>query len=148
MFLNSRWTVLKGFVNGYPVINFDSLKLQKITENMIVNCMKDANIFTSHATLYCKPAFTEIIDSEKATSQFLIYPNPSSGRFHIDTQTENVEFSFFLYDMEGRLLFEKAKLIGQHHEILLEDFNSGIYMYKILSRKTKSTTGKLVLFKQ
>jgi hypothetical protein len=72
------------------------------------------------------------IDSEK----FSVYPNPSSGKFKINSKN-NEEFLVKLYDLSGRELIETE---SQEKEVDLNGFNFGIYLLKIESKQSGNTS--------
>jgi hypothetical protein len=126
----------------------DSLKLQKITQNMIVKSMTDANIFTTAASKYCTTSPNELNELPELTiPEFSLYPNPGSGQLFIETNNHLKAYSFQLFDLEGRMVFSKEKLSGLHNELLLDVANPGIYYYRIFSNNSPVKAGKLIIQK-
>jgi len=80
-------------------------------------------------------------DFTNQNDKLVIYPNPSNGIFYIDIkEKQNAEVQ--VYDMSGRLLFQKKYTL---HSILPIEFNqSGTYLINIQSEKIK-TTSKIMI---
>ena len=67
-------------------------------------------------------------------SAFKIYPSPSSGSFTIQTPKELGSTDIYIYDLQGRKVYEESLLLQKYHNIEL-DIASGIYILKIESKK-------------
>ncbi|MFY8021704.1 MAG: T9SS type A sorting domain-containing protein [Bacteroidia bacterium] len=70
------------------------------------------------------------------TEKFVVYPNPSNGKFHINSK-QNEEFWVKLYDLSGRELTQSET---QNQEVDLSGFNTGVYLLKIESKKNSHTS--------
>jgi hypothetical protein len=70
------------------------------------------------------------------TEKFSVYPNPSSGKFKINSKS-NEEFLVKLYDLSGRELIQTE---SQEKEVDLNGFNFGIYLLKIESKQSGNTS--------
>ncbi len=77
--------------------------------------------------------WTSNIDDEEITSEFLIYPNPTSGIFHLNYRRLG-EFSVEIFDICGKLL-ENIKGVSQTLDIDLSQQHSGIYFVRLKSQK-------------
>ena len=76
------------------------------------------------------------------TEKFVVYPNPSNGKFHINSK-QNEEFWVKLYDMSGR---ELTQTESQNQEIDLSGFNTGVYLLKIESKiSAHSSITKIII---
>ncbi|WP_283640340.1 T9SS type A sorting domain-containing protein, partial [Mesonia mobilis] len=71
---------------------------------------------------------------------FSIYPNPSQGRFNISLPSKT-EFSYAIYDLNGRLLQQKENSAAQ---ISVENLASGLYLLRV-SSEGKTATKKLII---
>ncbi|HMC00133.1 MAG TPA: T9SS type A sorting domain-containing protein [Flavobacteriaceae bacterium] len=76
---------------------------------------------------------------------FSIYPNPSKDIFNIRMAAIN-EFDYAIYDITGKLISQKQKVIPSNREYTLDlsQFSSGIYLLKIKSNEYEITK-KLIL---
>ncbi len=73
-----------------------------------------------------------------------IFPNPSNGVIQIDLPPNIGELNFQLFDMAGKSIFTKKSILP-FEEIQLEDVANGMYFYKILDKKGRSWSGKVVV---
>jgi len=77
-------------------------------------------------------------------SEIQIYPNPSSGIFHINLLNKNwFGAELYIYDLKGQELFKKS-LSEKETQINLNNWNKGIYLIKLKS-KDKIVSQKLFL---
>jgi hypothetical protein len=126
----------------------DSLKLQKITENMIVKSMNNSNIFTTTSTKYCQSSVAGVDDISPAEQvSFVLYPNPNSGHFYLESSGITASFSLHIYDLSGRCVARRDHISGPSNEINIDDLDEGIYHFQILSNTLVVKTGKIVLLK-
>lgn len=76
-----------------------------------------------------------------------VYPNPSSGIFHISMQ-ESPEYSdvhIFVYDLNGREVLRLINHKSPHIKVDLNDFQAGPYLLKLVEgRKTYSSMIQLI----
>jgi hypothetical protein len=70
--------------------------------------------------------------AEKNDSGLKIFPNPTNGHFTIHFENNNPDFSVFIYDITGSLVFEKDK-IGQHTTIDISSLPQSVFFVHILS---------------
>ncbi|CAN5649626.1 lipoprotein [soil metagenome] len=78
-------------------------------------------------------------DPDLYIDDFVIYPNPSTGIFHIQTREEIETTEVFSYTGQ-QILFSNAKA----YEIDLSKMPTGIYFYKITTRTNKIFQGKVL----
>ena len=85
-----------------------------------------------------KPDFTSISEAEKSKPLVTIFPNPGNNQFLI--QTELVNFTLQLYDLQGQLL------LTQHNrkEVNTEKLPSGCYIYRVIADSGEAMHGKWV----
>ena len=92
----------------------------------------------------------EFIEIEVRTSTFDtplmemdVYPNPfaESAMVTID-QLNGKEHSFFLYDLNGRLV-KQYDFTGNQFQLMRQDLHSGVYLFEVLSEGQFMGNGKL-----
>lgn len=113
-----------------------------------VNIAK-AQITTINATL-ADPCSTLHINENLSENKISIFPNPTDGLVNVHFENKNNldKISIKVYDMIGKLIFEKmdVELINNSFSINLENLTSGIYFINI-QRNNKSTSKKLIINK-
>ncbi|MCL2040551.1 MAG: T9SS type A sorting domain-containing protein [Bacteroidales bacterium] len=85
-----------------------------------------------------KPDFTSISEPEKSKPLVTIFPNPGNNQFLI--QTELVNFTLQLYDLQGKLLLTQQN--GK--EVNTEKLPSGCYLYRVIADNGEAMHGKWV----
>lgn len=85
------------------------------------------------------------VSSDRTASpgtQFTVYPNPNSGSFtlRIDSESEN---DILVFDLMGKLVFQKMKTNEPSHVINLSGFPKGIYLVQVTSG-TRSMVKRVV----
>jgi len=70
---------------------------------------------------------------------FMLYPNPSSSIFYIQ-RPGNEEMRVSVYDLTGRLIMEKNRIIKTHYGLDLSDIDAGLYFLKITEGKQQLST--------
>ena len=103
-----------------------------VTEN---NC-------DSIVTLYLTVTNGENFVQEQFSSIVNIYPNPSNGLYKIDYESE--AFKVFVYDVYGKLVFEKTIESGDVVDI--RSAGKGLYMLKIVDGNAVVGSYKLMKF--
>ena len=79
----------------------------------------------------CEPPEAEIGISETHPSNFLVFPNPSKGKFSIKNfEGQNQEITYYIYSVQGKIILTE-KSSDDNVEIDLTDFAKGIYILKI-----------------
>ncbi len=68
----------------------------------------------------------------RVLADFQVYPNPSEGVFTLSTQTE-IEKSIFVYDISGRIIFQKINSTQAKFEIDISTYSKGIYLIRLTS---------------
>ncbi|MEI7802696.1 MAG: T9SS type A sorting domain-containing protein, partial [Bacteroidota bacterium] len=74
----------------------------------------------------------------------IIYPNPNDGNFLVDA---NGAFTFELFDLTGKLLYEKKFDQSSMHVFLPEHLTNGCYLYRVTQENGYSKSGLLNLLK-
>lgn len=77
------------------------------------------------------------------SDSFLLFPNPNSGNFYINSPSENVS-SVLIETVEGKLLFS-YKVHGKQVEINNSEITPGIYFCTLLSNNTIIGRKKLII---
>ena len=85
-----------------------------------------------------KPDFTSIPETEKPKPLVTIFPNPGNNQFLI--QTELVNFTLQLYDLQGQLLLTQQN----RKEVNTEKLPSGCYIYRVIADNGEAMHGKWV----
>lgn len=151
-------------VNASPAINYilswNGTAFSSVGSGMnsfgYVLCMANYNGFMYAGGLFTsaggKPAnyvaqwngvagINELYNAE----EIKVYPNPSNGKFAIESLVVSGQSSVEVYNMMGEKVYS-GFLNEQESEIDLSGQASGIYMYRILSATGQpEATGKLVI---
>lgn len=69
-------------------------------------------------------------------SPFSIYPNPTSGKVKIENETSRIE-NIQLFDLYGKMLFEKSNINDHQIQIDLSNFSDGLYFIRINNQLMK-----------
>jgi len=78
--------------------------------------------------------FPEIESKKLATA----FPNPVSDFLTVNLQgNQSVKIS--LYDVEGRELYQSVSASGEKKEILMRDYERGVYLLKVSNGMTFQT---------
>ena len=70
------------------------------------------------------------LDLEEDILPIKIYPNPTGNVFFLESSSEILNTPFYLYDQEGRVLFEGI-IDALKKEINLSDYANGVYYIKV-----------------
>lgn len=113
-----------------------------------VNIAK-AQITTINATL-ADPCSILHINENLLEDNISIFPNPTDGlvNLHFENKNTSDKISIKVYDMIGKLIFEKidVELISNSFSINLENLINGIYFISI-QQNNKTTSKKLIINK-
>ncbi|HWY98634.1 MAG TPA: T9SS type A sorting domain-containing protein, partial [Bacteroidia bacterium] len=83
------------------------------------------------------------VDNVTDNSLVSVYPNPSSGLFHVSLSQSNAKIA--VYNMIGEQVFESALTNGVN-DVNMQGKAKGIYLYKILSETGDFvSSGKLLI---
>lgn len=149
---NATWTAVPNLtIPQHPsgnanevVFEFNDIDISSINGNVYFAFKYDTSN-GEQATRWTVDSF--LIEGEQnlstSTEQqlaFSIYPNPSQDKFNISLPSK-AEFSYAIYDLNGRLLQQKEKSTAQ---ISVENLASGLYLLRV-SSEGKTATKKLII---
>jgi photosystem II stability/assembly factor-like uncharacterized protein len=86
----------------------------------------DANSYKSNTI---DAVFNTVAIQNNSFDEFLVYPNPSKGKFSINTNYENANIQ--IYDLSGTLVFKRHTENTSEVEIDIRNLNTGTYIIKI-----------------
>lgn len=115
----------------YNVLEDDDTSFFKyaITDNTLFYNRNDTWLPTHWAYHYSSHEATSI-DNSVNEKQLNIFPNPTTGFVVIENENLSLESSFYLYDMQGKLVYYK-KLSNNQSVISLHHLESGMYVCKV-----------------
>ena len=129
--------------NGYVIIAGEtnvSFSPTAVTGNYAVKVTENGCVDTSACTLI---DFTGIENLEHFGIS--ISPNPSTGKFSIDSESYKIE-SVQVLDVRGRLVYEVAKIDEANIKLDISDENPGVYFVKLAGEF--GTTIKRIILQQ
>ncbi len=77
-------------------------------------------------------------------SEISLYPNPTSGLVYINYNSDKL-ITIELFDVSGRLVFDKLLNPSKKQELKIEGLKHGIYLYRLINAETILESGKLVI---
>lgn len=78
------------------------------------------------------------IKEENTSAQLTLYPNPTSGKFIIEAEGQII-----LYNLFGKII--GTEKINHGTELDLSSQSKGIYLYKVLTTKQESYSGRIII---
>jgi len=86
-----------------------------------------------------------VSDLNGANSQFVLYPNPTSGKFILDINSNHTaSLSLKILDVTGRVIYQKEKMTKGKSEIDLSGTPSGVYVL-LLNGASGTYSQKLII---
>lgn len=82
---------------------------------------------------------------EENSLDALVYPNPTDRFIDIDLPVQMNDFTLSITDQYGRSVLNETYIAGSHVTLDLEQFEEGIYYYKIYSDQVELKPGKIIL---
>ncbi|MEA3497067.1 MAG: T9SS type A sorting domain-containing protein [Bacteroidota bacterium] len=143
---SSGWTNFTVWVAGFgPVFNIqpgDTVQYRFTFVSDSIQTNKDGLIFDN--LLFVD--FSEGINETQNQFDTKMYPNPTSGIIEIQFLNEkNETFEFTLFDCNGRIILIKRTTNKSSLELDLSNYNSGIYIYKLLNQRNRTMSfGKIL----
>lgn len=108
---------------------------------------KFTDSFSSYGVhLYKITEFTGMGNMETAT-KVCLYPTPFTYMLTIELENmENAPYVFTLYDLFGRMVYEKKEIASLKFNLNRERLNSGVYMYSIKNKNQNIfSNGKIII---
>ncbi len=125
--------------NIYPGSNY-----QAVIDNSICQSKKKGNKSKVIASERTNQSIM-YMDSVKNYSPLKIYPNPNDGEFIIEFSSKRENFSIYIADINGKVIFNKADTKQSEVKINLSNQENGSYnLYIINSNKDKVYTHKII----
>lgn len=130
-----------------PGQGFDFLQCDvtlKIRQFEPFNFSLSSNGFDSTGSYFIQiPAVMPVSISEKSTTDFTIFPNPSeSGLFNYSTNEKII--SLEIYDVTGKLVYKDSNP-SKEGKINLSVYTSGIYMIRLSDKNRHYLTRKIMV---
>jgi hypothetical protein len=72
----------------------------------------------------------------------ILYPNPSTGKFTVEAEGEIVFYNILGAEVYRQKLNDRTR---SQHQFDLSSFGKGVYVYKVISEKNTSASGRLVI---
>lgn len=94
----------------------------------------------------CTPEVEHRSKNTDRPNRIEVYPNPTTGRIHINLASDPIADQFIVSDLMGQHLYEYT--IPMHEGQLTLDLGHlkpGVYIYNILSESQSVYTGKLII---
>jgi len=86
--------------------------------------------------------FIGVID-ENTINLISIYPNPSNGSFTVNKEL-NEKMTIYFYNTLGELIYTE-RLLQNDNRIYLSNVKSGIYFYRVVTKSSYSSSGKVII---
>lgn len=100
---------------------------------------------TLSGTLTCQSAESEKFNFNPYDAKGLsVYPNPSNGRFYLESQNEYKDAIISIYTIDGRLIFEKTDTIKLPKLLDLSLLTEGTYVIKVQPNGSDKNISKLI----
>lgn len=86
---------------------------------------------------------TNISEENRIENNIKVYPNPASSYVSFNLDSDHNNFTVFIHDISGQTVYHHD-MLKSSFKINIEEWNSGIYFYKIISDKV-IYSGKIVI---
>lgn len=140
-------TLLPGFVGdpnfiaeaieAYPSFGNTSISGSPVTFNCYQSTLKSAKVEETFGI-----ADLNTLDQNNDQNILKIYPNPSSGRFEVISNTNEI-ISLKVFTLAGKIIFENAKIFSSISEVDLSKYSNGQYILQIST--TKNIIHKMII---
>lgn len=149
-FSTGEVNTLTDIANKCPYSDGPAVYMARATLNIatgiITNYMNNCeNAPQAQTTRMVSQIQTPIVD----TAKFVIYPNPNDGNMMLDYSLDIMDKGeVLIYDIAGKLIY-KYKLDASANQIIIshEEFNNGIYFYRIIVNDKIVKSDKIVIIK-
>jgi hypothetical protein len=89
--------------------------------------------------------FPAAVSTLPASAAIQLYPNPAADRVQVSVD-ESIDGQIVITDINGRVVLQET-FKGKEHSFSVASFNSGLYFYKIFSKKNLvGNIGKLTVY--
>jgi hypothetical protein len=89
------------------------------------------------------PIVISDIEEDDIEPSFKLYPNPVTDRLYITTTPEDIPYTFTLWDISGKLLYESVITKADYYLTDIKP-SAGFYYYRIIDRSGRISSGKLI----
>lgn len=87
-----------------------------------------------------------IKENELFKRRLLLYPNPTQQQVNLNFEVKAGEqFVFALYNLQGKLVYQKQLQKGKEHRFPIIQIKQGLYLYQVRERKGEYVSGKLLV---
>jgi hypothetical protein len=84
-----------------------------------------------------------IEDMENKVHEIILYPNPGRGYLNIRTAIQNLGGKFYLFDINGKLIFQKT-ISDRFTQINTNTLSTGTYIYSYIYKNKEVGSGKWI----
>ena len=145
-YINSSWTLMGSSINGEAASDESGSAVSVNSDGTIVAIGAELNDAAGsnrgHVRVF-NNTFVGIEDNIMNVD-LLIYPNPSNGKFFIETSNTNNSISkCVIYNSIGAIIIEQT-LINGSNNIDISEYTEGIYFIKITNNNV-SITEKIII---
>ena len=124
---------------------YENSKVSIVTGNYTVIGKNVYKVKTLSGTLTCQSAESEKFDFSPYDAKGLsIYPNPSNGRFYLESLNEFKDATISIYTIDGRFMFEKTDTIKFPKLLDLSFLTEGTYILKVQPNGSDKNISKLI----
>ena len=112
------------------------------------NASEIGNTVTFYFPTSSKTPVSEIIPQNAKTQKITLYPNPASDKLYIKSDDDFSNISIEIFDIMGKKwLSSKIDFLKSEtpYEINLENFKSGVYVFKITNNSVKNIQKFMIL---
>lgn len=139
--IGSAWVQIGMDIDGEAISDWSgwSVNLSSDGNTVVVGALEnDGNGTDSgHARIYINSPTTGIYAADELFNSVSIYPNPNDGLVNIDLGNLK-EVSVKIYDVSGRLIYNKKNIKTTIHQIELNEVR-GVYFIELSSQGKKRT---------
>ena len=93
-------------------------------------------------------AIEDFISNTTDINRIVAYPNPTTNSFTINTNTDNIDYSLSIYNIDGKFITSKfEKTTDNLLQVNMEQYAEGLY-FVILYNKTDDKYNYLKIIKK
>lgn len=114
-----------------------------LTPGVYCYTVTDFNNCTSSGATGCDTVSAPSAITNLSDEKIKLYPNPASNKVIIETNSANDQFTFSIYNLEGRLVDEKI-ISGEKVSVDVKHLPTGLYTYQLKNISSERVScGKL-----